>query len=91
MRSGARYNGILYHISLPLIFPPDCMFIGPESDHCLPLSIKFLKLKFGGESEATLLKLLKSNYFGERTQTPIGRFGLWQCLNIAKGPSVEIS
>ena len=56
-------------ISSPLISFPDCIFIGPEPDHCLGLSIKFLKLKFGRDSGADLLKLLKSNYFGKRTHT----------------------
>ena len=51
------------------LYLPDCIFIGPESNHCLPLSIKFLKMKFGKDSEADLLKSLKSNYFGERTHT----------------------
>ena len=50
VKSGAKYNRIMYHKSSPLIYLPDCIFIRPGPDHCLPLSIKFLKLKFGRDS-----------------------------------------
>ena len=47
---------VLSILNSPLISLPDRIFIGHESDHCLPLSLKFLKLKFGRDSEADLLK-----------------------------------
>ena len=63
---------VLSILNSPLISLPDRIFIGHKSDHCLPLSLKFLKLKFGRDSETDLLKLLKSNYFGAGWQDLAG-------------------
>ena len=80
---------VLSILNSPLISLPDRIFIGHKSDHCLPLSLKFLKLKFGRDSEADLLKWLKSNYFGERTHTlgsvwPLAMFKHGQRYNGSK-------
>ena len=92
MKSGALYNGICI-ISSPLIYFPDRIFIGPESDHCLTLLIKFFSW-----SLVEILKLICWSYIKVTTLVkeliPLGPFGPLQGLKMAKGttdPSDEIS